>query len=517
MAQPTKSSILKLKFHNNILNALKAEKLVGRDANAVDSRTRMVKDAHYAWAHPLAPRKPKLISTVPEMLQKLGLEVDEAFTDVLSGKRIPPNITPWAYAYGGHQFGYWAGQLGDGRAMSICQGTSNGELWELQLKGCGPTAFSRNSDGLAVLRSSIREYLAAEAMHGLGVPTSRSVALIVIPNRMVEREVLETGAVVTRCAPGWIRFGNFELFYARQDIVNLKLLADYTMQAYFGLSNGQYDQFLARVVEKTADMIAGWQAVGFCHGVMNTDNFSVLGITIDYGPFQFLDVYDPQYVCNHSDTEGRYSFNSQPDIGLWNLARLASALSPLLSANSSEMLTDALKKYAPRFKHTYRSLMSKKFGFHEPSEVADTLIEQFLNFMSDYKMDYTLSLRAISNAELGTLDTEILELLRTYCTDRTSMDTFASRLNAWWLAYNQASKSGLERTQLMLKSNPKFVMRNSVTQNIIEQAESGDYSGIDEYLNVLKSPFQEGTREQVARFGQPVAPTELGLKCSCSS
>jgi uncharacterized protein YdiU (UPF0061 family) len=359
-------------------------------------------------------------------------------------------------------------------------------------------------------------------MHALGVPTSRSLALVVTPDRMVQRETLETGAIVSRVAPGWIRFGNFELFYARGDFANLKLLADFTMKHHFGLENGEYAKWIQVVILSTADMIAHWQAVGFCHGVMNTDNFSILGITIDYGPFQFLDAYDSEYVCNHSDESGLYSFDAQPKVGLWNLSRLCTALSPLFgdleSPQVQQELTSMLEMYMPRFKETYTRLMSSKFGFQSGSDaIMEEIVSPFLDILEKYKMDYTLSLRLLSRIpSQECLDEADLQAFKKL----GSADSLAfdKDMSEWWRVYMQHSEPSKDKERLdrMLKANPKYVLRNSMVQEVIDQAEQGDYSAIEEYLQVLVNPHQEGTRQQ-ERYAQPVPGHLQGIKCSCSS
>ena len=334
----------------------------GNSAAEKASKTpRPVLNAHYSLVNPSVPPDPVTLISLNKRFAKeqLGVDGEDCISDddlaVLCGSKPFPSSSSWAYCYGGHQFGSWAGQLGDGRAISIAQiqstssSSSSNLYYELQLKGAGMTPYSRFADGLAVVRSSIREYLCAEAMHALGVPTSRSLSLVTT-GRVVEREIQEKGAIVCRVSPCWIRFGNFEIFYARDDVDNLRLLADYVIETFYSdeLGKGQYTAFLEKVVQNTATMIAKWQTVGFCHGVMNTDNFSILGETIDYGPFQFLDAYDPTYICNHSDEMGRYSFMEQPNAALFNLIRLATALSPLLEkeveGSSSFSLTETVNR-----------------------------------------------------------------------------------------------------------------------------------------------------------------------------
>ncbi|KAJ2386953.1 hypothetical protein GGI23_006383, partial [Coemansia sp. RSA 2559] len=285
-------------------------------------------------AQPATQENPRLVSVCGAGAKLLGLSPETFWRDrnaaaaVWSGNELPPGaLQPWAQCYGGHQFGVWAGQLGDGRAINLGAIEADGASWEVQLKGAGRTQYSRFGDGFAVRRSSIREYLAAENLHALGVPTSRSLALV-FTDRVVQREEPELGAVVTRLAPSWVRFGTFELPASRGDHTACRQLADYVLEHSYphitaDAAAGKYAQLFREITQRTARTTAQWQAVGFCHGVMNTDNMSILGLTIDYGPFAFMDAYDPQFICNRSDVAGRYSFSEQPRVALWNLLRLA--------------------------------------------------------------------------------------------------------------------------------------------------------------------------------------------------
>ncbi|KAJ3321888.1 hypothetical protein HDV06_003754 [Boothiomyces sp. JEL0866] len=506
---------------------------------------RQVHNAHFSYVQPSPLPEPKLVSFNYSLAKELGIEYTDSgnavsthVIDILSGNKTLEGSNPWALNYGGHQFGSWAGQLGDGRAISLVQFQNDEKLYELQLKGAGLTPYSRFADGYAVVRSSIREYLAAEAMHALGCPTSRSLSLIA-GSRIVLREQEEQGAVVCRVLPTWIRLGNFEIFYSRGDKESLKMLADYTIDNFFPDikdSPKKYYDFISAVLEKTANMIAHWQAVGFCHGVMNTDNFSIIGLTIDYGPFQFLDAYDPFYICNHSDETGRYSFNNQPQIGLWNLVRFASALQPLFEEPTDEVVKELqiiIGKYNPVLAQKYNELMCKKFGFREPSrECMVTIVQPLLVLLQDSEMDYTLFFRSLSSLSLAhsQLPSETLELWKSYSLlPKEAFDTvdpnsetgqsLSTQFSIWYLQYKSAHERSdeLARKELMLKSNPRFVPRNYVLQQVIEKAEQGNYEIVNDYLKVLQSPFEEWTEKEYELFGNPVPVKDRDIKCSCSS
>ena len=319
----------------------------------------------------------------------------ESMLSLMAGDLSEVNLQPISLVYSGHQFGVWAGQLGDGRAMTLgeleVKNTNSGEtqLWDIQLKGAGTTPYSRFADGRAVLRSSIREYLCSEAMHGLGIASTRALCLV-DSKTPVYREEVESAATLCRVARSHIRFGSFEHFHYRNQPDAAKNLADYVISRHFPDWVGEDDRYgnlITHTVTATAKMIAQWQAVGFSHGVMNTDNMSILGDTIDYGPFGFLDVYDPDFICNHSDTNGRYSFKNQPSVGLWNLNALATSLMSLIP---SELLVDALKTYEPTFLRVYRELMSTKLGLENIATLMRPLINNLLALMAENQVDYTL-------------------------------------------------------------------------------------------------------------------------------
>ncbi|WPH22915.1 protein adenylyltransferase SelO [Variovorax paradoxus] len=425
----------------------------------------------------------------------------------LTGNLPVAGTQPFATVYSGHQFGVWAGQLGDGRAIML--GETEGGL-EVQLKGAGRTPYSRGADGRAVLRSSIREFLCSEAMHGLGIPTTRALCVTGSDAR-VYREMPETAAVVTRVAPSFIRFGHFEHFAANQRDAELRALADYVIDRYYPacrttdrFNGNAYAAFLEAVSERTAALLAQWQAVGFCHGVMNTDNMSILGLTIDYGPFQFLDGFDPRHICNHSDTSGRYAFNQQPNVAYWNLFCLAQALLPLIG--DQEIAVAALESYKTVFPREFEGRMRAKLGLAEPAEGDRALIEGVLKLLAAEKVDYTIFWRRLSQH----MADGNAEPVRDLFLDRAGFD-------AWLLSFSQrhAQVPRAQAADLMLKSNPKYVLRNHLGQQAIEAASQKDFSAVATLLALLETPFEEHPgADAYAGFPPDWAST---IEISCSS
>jgi uncharacterized protein YdiU (UPF0061 family) len=436
-----------------------------------------------------------------------GWRQSEGTLAALTGNLPVAGTQPFATVYSGHQFGVWAGQLGDGRAIML--GETEGGL-EVQLKGAGRTPYSRGADGRAVLRSSIREFLCSEAMHGLGIPTTRALCVTGSDAR-VYREMPETAAVVTRVAPSFIRFGHFEHFAANQRDAELRALADYVIDRYYpdcrstGRFNGNaYAAFLEAVSERTAALLAQWQAVGFCHGVMNTDNMSILGLTIDYGPFQFLDGFDPRHICNHSDTSGRYAFNQQPNVAYWNLFCLAQALLPLIG--DQEIAVAALESYKTVFPREFEGRMRAKLGLAEPAEGDRALIEGVLKLLAAEKVDYTIFWRRLSQH----MADGNAEPVRDLFLDRAGFD-------AWLLSFSQrhAQVPRAQAADLMLKSNPKYVLRNHLGQQAIEAASQKDFSAVATLLALLETPFEEHPgADAYAGFPPDWAST---IEISCSS
>jgi uncharacterized protein YdiU (UPF0061 family) len=408
--------------------------------------------------------------------------------------------------YSGHQFGQWAGQLGDGRAITLGElpvGESS-ELWDIQLKGAGKTPYSRFGDGRAVLRSSIREYLCSEAMHGLGIATTRALCLAKGETGVV-RETIEPAAIVCRVARSHIRFGHFEHFHYGNNPQAVKQLADYLIGRHFcELSDNpkRYYLLLQSCVLGTAKTIAQWQSVGFCHGVMNTDNMSILGDTIDYGPFGFLDTYDPGFICNHSDHQGRYSFQNQPSVALWNLNALATCFSSLLDTSE---ITDCLQQYENEYLSHYRQIMAKKLGLLEYKQSDEALINQLLVMMANDRVDYTLFFRKLCDFS------ELNQSLRDYFIDRDKFDLWSK---SYLLRLEAQDLSDEERQQAMLQVNPAYVLRNYMAQEAIEAAENGDFSEVELLLTILKNPFI--TRPEAEKYAglPPDWASEITVSCS---
>ena len=464
----------------------------------------------YTRVQPQALPAPYWISRNMAVARELNLEPgwfeSQAALEIFTGNQTPENAEPLASVYSGHQFGQWAGQLGDGRAILLGQlETSHGGA-ELQLKGAGRTPYSRLGDGRAVLRSSIREYLCSEAMHGLGIPTTRALC-VTGSDAKVRREEIETAAVVTRTAPSFIRFGHFEHFSYADQHAELKTLADYVIDNFYPAcrdATQPYAALLEAVSERTAHLMAAWQAAGFCHGVMNTDNMSILGLTIDYGPFQFLDAFDPGHICNHSDTQGRYAYNKQPNIAYWNLFCLGQALLPLME-NQDQALA-ALESYKTVFPEALEARMRTKLGLSEGQPEDKALIESTFKLLASNKVDYTIFWRRLC----GFTPQRGHEPVRDLFFDRESF-------NAWALQYSERLTHvdiGL-RADLMLKSNPKFVLRNHLGEEAIRAAKLKDFSGVNTLLTLLQAPFDEHPdHESYADFPPDWAAS---IEISCSS
>ncbi len=444
-----------------------------------------------------------LIDLDPEQLTQ------PEFTTVFGGSALTPGMEPLAMLYSGHQFGVYVPQLGDGRAILLGEATNGrGERWDLHLKGAGMTPFSRDGDGRAVLRSTIREYLCCVAMQGLGIPTTQALCLVGSDDR-VYREQVETGAMLVRMAPSHVRFGTFEVFYYRKQHEHLKTLADYVIEQHFPhLCNvdEKYAQFFTEVVERTAKLIAHWQAVGWAHGVMNTDNMSVLGLTLDYGPYGFMDDYDAGFICNHSDHNGRYAFNQQPYIGLWNLSCLAQALLPLAE---KEALKAGLDLYTPRFEREYLRRMRDKFGLVEEKPEDDELIRDFLALLQDSHADYTIVFRELG--AFSSVEGASNEKLRDHFLDRERFDEWATRYRD--RLKSEDSHDG-ERRGRMNRVNPKYVLRNYLAQTAIEKAQSKDFSEIDRLFTLLQDPFTDQSGMEAYALPPPNWGKHLAVSCS---
>ncbi len=447
----------------------------------------------------------ELLELDPEIVQS------PEFNEIFSGNQPLENAAHIAMGYAGHQFGYFVPQLGDGRAIMLGETTnSKGGKWEIQLKGSGMTPYSRMGDGRAVLRSTIREYLCSEAMHGLGIPTTRALCITGSDDK-VYREQVETAAVLTRLAPSHVRFGSLEFFYYRDKHDLLRQLLDYVIEQHYPElqdSDNAYLALLEEVIKRTAKLIAQWQSVGFCHGVMNTDNMSILGLTLDYGPYGFLDSYDPRHICNHSDHHGRYAYDQQPEIGLWNLACLAQTLLPFITEEAAK---HALDQYAPLYHHAYQQLMANKLGFEQHDNSIEELLTSLLSQMQLNQTDFTNLFRSLCNVERD--NDQPHASLRDMFIDRDSFDH-------WFKAYRAAlqtqAKPDVARQAEMKRINPKFILRNYLAQAAIEKAEQNkDYSEIDTLMQLLQNPFAE--HPQFEQYAEPPPEWAGEIAVSCSS
>jgi uncharacterized protein YdiU (UPF0061 family) len=454
---------------------------------------------------------PYWVGRSPAVAATLGLPADwlasEAALTVLTGNAPLAGADPLATVYSGHQFGVWAGQLGDGRAILLGE-TEAGQ--EIQLKGAGRTPYSRMGDGRAVLRSSIREFLASEAMHALGIPTTRALC-VTGSDAPIRRESLETAAVVTRVAPSFIRFGHFEHFAASGQHDALRQLANFVIDRFYPacrdtprFAGNPYAALLEAVSERTAALLAQWQAVGFCHGVMNTDNMSILGLTLDYGPFQFLDGYHPAHICNHSDTQGRYAYARQPNIAYWNLFCLGQALLPLIG--EQELALAALASYKSVFPSELEMRLRAKLGLRQARPQDRTLIEGILQLLAAERVDYTLFWRRLSQFVADGDATPVHDLFL----DRPGFD-------AWLLQYQErlTQEDRASSADLMLNTNPRFVLRNHLGELAIRQAQAKDFSGVARLQALLERPYDEHPGfEAEAGFPPDWAST---IEISCSS
>ena len=459
---------------------------------------------------PLA--EPRLVIASEAAMALLDLDPAEAdrplFAELFSGHKLWSTAEPRAMVYSGHQFGAYNPQLGDGRGLLLGEVINDaGDYWDLHLKGAGKTPYSRMGDGRAVLRSSIREFLASEHLHALGIPTSRALC-VTSSQTPVYRERQERGAMLLRLAPSHVRFGHFEFFYYTRQHDALRQLLDHIIACHFPdcLEHPEpYRSFFRQVLERTAGMTARWQAYGFCHGVMNTDNMSILGITFDFGPYAFLDDFDARFICNHSDDTGRYSFENQVPIAHWNLAALAQALTPFVEIGA---LRESMDLFLPLYEAQWLALMRGRLGFVQADDGDQALIQDLLKLMQGSAVDYTRFFR-----ELGDSPAEqALSRLREDFVDLQGFDR-------WAQTYRQRSESeGTDqaaRQTRMRAANPKYILRNYLAQQAIEAAEQGDYEPVRELHAVLSRPFDE--QPGMERYAQ--RPPEWGkhLEISCSS
>jgi uncharacterized protein YdiU (UPF0061 family) len=447
---------------------------------------------------------PLLVIENSQLKQELGLENIEKqkLLDIFNGSSSMENLKPLSMAYSGHQFGQYVEQLGDGRGLLLGSIDSSGGLVDIHLKGAGKTPYSRFGDGRAVLRSVIREYLCGEAMHALSIPTSRAL-MIIGSDEMVIREKSETAAMLARTARTHVRFGNFEYFHYNNKPEHVKVLADFCIDqypAYFSKTKNKYEEFFRSVVEQTACMIAQWQASGFSHGVMNTDNMSILGETFDYGPYGFMEDYLPTYVCNHSDHQGRYAFNNQPYIGLWNCSALGHALSSLISEESQ---SEILQTYESIYQNTLATLYRKKLGLEQEVAEDANLIQGLLDIMESEKLDYTNTFRNLPQA----LDDQK--------TPELNSEIAKSWIHSFQQRHNKESFSSSDKLALMNHTNPKFILRNYMAQQVIEAAEESDYSKLETLIKIITNPFEE--HEDFRSFAEKSPEWAKNIVVSCSS
>ena len=519
--------MLKLRFDNAFVRELPADPERG-------ARLRQVDGALYSLVEPTPVAAPRLLAYSTETAALLGIRATDittlAFAKVFGGNALLPGMQPFAANYGGHQFGNWAGQLGDGRAISLGEViNAAGERWEMQLKGAGPTPYSRSADGRAVLRSSIREFLCSEAMHHLGVPTTRALSLVttgepVLRDMFYDGHVApEPGAIVCRVAPSFIRFGSFELPAARGDTVLLRQLADFTIRRDFSELGGQgealYGEWFGQVCERTAYMVAHWMRVGFVHGVMNTDNMSILGLTLDYGPYGWIDDYDPDWTPNTTDARGRrYRFGWQPRVAHWNLAQLASALASLF--DDAAPLQEGLDRYAAAYAEAARESAGRKLGLAGREEGDAGLLERLLALMQAARMDMTLAFRALADMDAGNRAAAAWEqAFYDPALAAQHLPALQAWLDEWSRRVARDPLDGAARRARMRAANPRYVLRNYLAQQAIDAAEAGDPGAIHELLEVVRRPCDDQPgREAYAARRPDWATTRAGCSMlSCSS
>jgi uncharacterized protein YdiU (UPF0061 family) len=512
------------------MNAPEHHRRLGRlEDLEFDNSFAALPDAFYTRLAPAGLPEPYLVGASREVAELFGLDPDEIgrpeFREIFAGNTLPPGSAALAAVYSGHQFGVWAGQLGDGRAH-LLGGLRNAHgHWEIQLKGAGRTPYSRGADGRAVLRSSIREFLCSEAMAALGIPTTRALS-VVGADLPVRREEIESAAVVARVAPSFVRFGSFEHWAAHGRSDELRLLADYVIDTFrpeCRAADNPYSALLADVSRRTGELIARWMAVGFMHGVMNTDNMSILGLTLDYGPFGFMEAFDAGHVCNHSDDRGRYNYRNQPHVGQWNLYRLAEAFRPLAG---DQALVRAVvdDNYGDAFDAHFEQLMCAKLGLREALPDDENFITGTFALLQQQRPDFTQFFRALSQLPAapqgdflrGAVDTE-----KQVKTDAPLRDLFVDRaacdawLTNWRARLAQTPWDDDVRQAAMRAANPKYVLRNWLAEVAIRKAQDKDFSEVERLLACLRRPFDE--QPEFERYAALPPDWANGLEVSCSS
>ncbi|CAM3548026.1 YdiU family protein [Flavobacterium gelidilacus] len=521
---------LKEKIKNLFTNELPADLIES-------NQTRQVIEAAFSYVNPVKPKKPSLIHVSNEVAKSLGISLEETkskeFLNVFTGNTVLENSKPYAMAYAGHQFGNWAGQLGDGRAITLFEAIHNNKCTMFQLKGAGKTPYSRRGDGLAVLRSSIREHLCSEAMYNLGVPTTRSLALFLSGDEVLRdvlyngNEAYEKGAIVCRTAPSFIRFGNFELFTSREDVKNLQLLTDYTIKHYYPeiQSEGKekYLEFFEAVADKTREMIVHWQRVGFVHGVMNTDNMSIHGITIDYGPYGWLEDYNPNWTPNTTDNEHkRYRFGNQPQVAQWNLLQLANALFPLIE--EVKPLEKILNNFPIKYEADYIQMMHNKLGLKISNEATKNIIYLLTENLELTETDMTIFFRNLSHVSKEDSVENAFEKIKEafYSIDEVKDATYDTWMYWFTLYIDQLkleNQLDSERKKAMNLVNPKYVLRNYMAQLAIDDADKNDYNLLNELYEILLKPYEEQPQFEKWFAKRPEwAKNKVGCSAlSCSS
>jgi serine/tyrosine/threonine adenylyltransferase len=511
-------SLETLTFDNSFVKSLPGDPLA-------ENNRRQVRGAAYSRVAPEPVQKPELLAYSPEVAALLGLSREACerpvFAEVFAGNRVLTGMEPYAACYGGHQFGNWAGQLGDGRAITLGEVVAEDKRrWELQLKGAGPTPYSRSGDGRAVLRSSLREFLCSEAMHALGVPTTRALALVGTGERVVRdmfydgRPSAEPGAVVCRVAPSFVRFGNFEILAAQNAPALLAQLADYVIETHqpelAALSGTErYLRWFEQVCRATAEVVVHWMRVGFVHGVMNTDNMSVLGLTIDYGPYGFLDAYDPSWTPNTTDAAGRrYRYGQQPAIAVWNLSCLAQALVPLIEA--TEPLQAALTACADDMSTRLDRMHCDKLGFASSSGEALELAHALPELMANSQLDMTNTYRALIDMPKSA------EALAQHSYGTPDLDALGSWLASYQRVSVEEALPSERRRQQMQRANPKFILRNYMAQLAIEAAEAGDLSLLHELQQLIRDPYGEQSGHENQERWTAKRPDWAAHKPGCS-
>ena len=529
------SALNTLKFDNRFTAALPA------DPETANQR-RQICDAVYSRVAPTRVMQPALVAYSAPVAELLGLSAQDCetqtFAEVFTGNEMLPGMDPHATCYGGHQFGTWAGQLGDGRAINLGEVVNaRGEHWTLQLKGAGLTPYSRTADGLAVMRSSLREFLCSEAMHHLGVPTTRALSLTLTGEQVMRdmlydgNPALEPGAVVCRVAPSFTRFGHFEIIAARGELELLRRFTDFTIRSDFPrlsepgveITKSVYLTWFAEVCRRTAEMIVEWMRVGFVHGVMNTDNMSVLGLTIDYGPYGWLENYDPNWTPNTTDAHGRrYRFAHQPAIAHWNLVRLANAIYPLIE--EAEPLEELLHEFEAMYATGWRSMMAGKLGLKALEATDTALVDELDAVLQLAETDMTIFFRMLATLDAASTGDDLLSpLLDAYYVPEQLSEDVRARVNGWLTRYLARLRADdveqATRREQMNAFNPKYVLRNYLAQLAIDRVEAGDYSLVHELLDLLRKPYDEQPeREQYAAKRPDWARTRVGCSSlSCSS